>query len=417
MIENLKGLSVYDKLTMITKSESFSEATKSHINFYKSEWMKQIHEKISDQEINVYNSDNVIEWNECYHLGDRKDIPLEFRTLVKRFFMDLSKMPCETKDNITEILLFYGTVLDKIVNDAKLAINHKQYIHDFISIFFLKALQNKLEAHRVYLYSITELMSGNPNDQTFYFNNFGILVEEFVAKTSDIYSSIVIYMMLQYLHKEHNKRLVDILINTKRFLSCGSYDDIRFFLSELEDGGIDALALIDKVEEKELPKSNREVSSHTFGFWSEKIIDNTKHALTENYTKNKLCDVTNYGGLVIGDNVFDDDMTVNELIIEMEKLSTDTVIDYIGEKTTIDFNMDKNVIGYMKVRENIPLCKVLLPKHGFRTVINKDGVKYVLFKKYGDKTIYGISFPAGFKGIRKWISFEIPDGLEYNLSI
>ena len=37
MIENLKGLSVYDKLTMITKSESFSEATKSHINFYKLE--------------------------------------------------------------------------------------------------------------------------------------------------------------------------------------------------------------------------------------------------------------------------------------------------------------------------------------------------------------------------------------------
>jgi hypothetical protein len=174
---------------------------------------------------------------------------------------------------------------------------------------------------------------------------------------------------------------------------------------QLLKGDVSAMTILDNIKDE------------TISNWSTNIIDTGKRYLSNNYEKNKICDRINHGGLVIGDDVLNHTISLAELVIELDKLSTEHIKDYVGEQSMIDFSTTERQIGYLKSHEGLPVTKILMPSGQFYTLTKYKDETYLLFTISGKHELYGISFPAGFRGSRKLVVFEIPENLDYKLEI
>lgn len=412
MINNIDRLTDYDKLMMIMRKTSFSYPTRATIDFYKSIWLDEIKTKIGEKEILQEENETVTCWDKIYMNCKCDQLPAYITSMSTRFFQDIYQMPCETKENIADLICVFGSYLEKLEFDNNIKTINPEYTINMINTFFNLALRHKLSAHIIMNKNSTDIMVEDPNRATFFYEQFTILIDELLSFTCNEYSSLIIYMMVRYLGSENNKKLINALVESKCIMFYIKAEPIFTFLDELIKGDTTALQIIDRVGDGSIDNSH----IHT-NFWGSFVIDHAKRCLEENYEKNKVCNVINHGGIAIGDNVFDDDVTLNELVIELNKLSIDYIKDYIGQNRIVSFKIEPKYIGYIKVREKLDICKVLMPKSGFYTIIRHNDITYLLFTLYGDNNLYGISFPSGFKGVRKLITFEIPANLDYKLEI
>ncbi len=412
MINNIDRLTNYDKLIMIMRRTSFSYPTRTTIDFYKSIWLDEIKIKIGEKEILQEENETVTCWDKIYMNCKCDQLPTYITSMSTKLFQDIYQMPCETKENIADLICVFGSYLKKIEFDNNIKTINPEYIINMINTFFNLALRHKLSAHIIMNKNSTDIMVEDPNRATFFYEQFTILIDELLSFTCNEYSSLIIYMMVSYLGSENNKKLINALVESKCIMFYIKAEPIFTFLDELIKGDTTALQIIDRVGDGSIDNSH----IHT-NIWSSFVIDHAKRCLEENYEKNKVCNVINHGGIAIGDNVFDDDVNLNELVIELNKLSIDYIKDYIGQNRIISFKIEPKYIGYIKVREKLDICKVLMPKSGFYTIIRHNDITYLLFTLYGDNNLYGISFPSGFKGVRKLITFEIPANLDYKLEI
>jgi hypothetical protein len=406
MIEHIERLTPEDKLFMILNSFSFTPSTKSTIDFYRSSWMGEIDKKLSHQafeqgEIAVSKS-----WDSVMNLLSKKlnaDEKMVSDTI--RVFRTIKGMPSETKEQISEILNYFNSLQMKFLHDHEFRKSNAQYICDAITVFYKTVLACKMGAHEVMVRCNMDVLPADENQYQFFCHELRHLFTEFMEAKTLNYSAVVIYMIITYLNNEKTA-LYQVLVNSKCALNNFDKVELSRLVVELLDGEISALKLIDSIDEDHCTK------------WTSEIIEKSKTCLTKNYEKNKICDRVRHGGLVIGDDVLSHNVELNELVIELDKLSKDTIKDYCGEITPINYVISKRQVGYLKVYEKLPVTKVLMPNGNFFTLTKYDGESYLLFNKEDNSgEFYGISFPCGNGGVRKIISFSIPDELDYEFEI
>ena len=404
MIENMERLLPEHKLFMIFNTDSFSNSTKVSIDFYRSSWYQELEETQSVNTILEMEKNSIALWNNIFIHTEDFNIPKEVSVFMDRFFKEVKSMPSETKEQMKEIILYFRYAFDFLMENKVHFTKNPEYFKKQIELFFKKALPSKVTAFEI-MHSLNEdIRPADENKYLFYSKELRILIEEFMMNTSVPYSAFVIYLICKLLDSE-GKGLYNILVDSKSAMFDMGHDELEKCVISLLNGDTSAMNMIDLVKDEDISQ------------WTKNIIETGKNLLTRNYEKKKICDRINHGGLVIGDNVFNDKVSINELIIELDKLSKDHIKDYIGENHMIDFFIDERQSGFIKENKKLPLCKVLMPDGKFFTIIKYNSESYLLFTVSGDTSLYGISFPSGYQGNRKLIKFEIAYNLDYKLEI
>lgn len=410
MIENIERLSPNDKLYMLYNKNSFSLPTISSINYKEEEWNIEIKTHISPAIIDKMIKDSVTVTEEALETVTTFEKDVYFQSRVRKILQGIANMPCETKENIRDILAIFGTLLKFIDDNHQIVPSWNGYKFGIIKYFLSVLLPWKLNAHEILVSISTDCI---PNDNTlkdFYLKTLRYILQEMVLEKSSYEKmAVIIYQIYSYLEINNvESQILKVLVDSaSSFYGYDSNHLMNFTLSLIREDN-DALTMI----------SNIGLSDQKRTSFSSIIISNTKRQLEERYDKNKISTRINNGGLCVGDDVFDNGtISVSRLITELDMLSEDNLKDYIGENKLTSFTIPENDIGYLKLKEKLPVCKVMTKENGFYTLVRYDDKSYLLFKISGDSKCYGISFPSDFGGGRKVVVFEIPTDYEYMMSL
>ena len=407
MIENIDRLSSSDKLFMIHNPKSFSLPTISTINFNREKWMEEIELKLHPDVINkVIIDHNIICDISSISYVTRGKVSSDIEDVVTKKIIEISDMACETKENINDIFSMFGYVLKVI--DENFIQTPNQYKKDVVEYFLCRLFMHKLQAHEIYEKTITDIAPGDNLLREYCSHTLRWLIKEILSSNlSYDKASVILYQICKYLTLDEKSSNLKILVN----LACIihpylEFEDLMNSTVTLLKERIDALTAINKISVDEVSEM------------SKLIISNAKRTIENNYEKNKVSSKLNNGGLCVGDNVFDDGVIIaSKLLMELDMLSAENLKDYIGENKITSFGIPENDIGYLRLREKLPICKVLTKESGFYTLTRYENTSYLLFKIVGDSKCYGISFPSEFGGGRKVVVFDIPTNYEYVMTM
>lgn len=405
MIENIDRLSPDDKLYMIDNMKSFSLPTISTINFNREKWLEEIELKLhpdATKKLRIqYNATCDISAISYVTRGKISNNYIE--DIVTKLISEIVDMSCETKENIIDIISMFGHII-KIIKDN--IPYEKEYTKDLIKYFFFRLLPFKLRAHEILVKTTTDNIPNDKILQEFYLKTLSWIIQEMsYNKSSYEKMSLLIYLICKYLDLKIKSSQLKILVESMSILYNYEFEDLMNKTVLLLKESVDSLTIINSINDDEI------------SLMSNTLITNGKRQIENNYEKNKVSSRINNGGLCVGDNVFDDDINVSRLLIELDMLSEDRLKDYIGENRCTSFSIPENDIGYLKSEEKLPICKVLTKENGFYTLTRYENKSYLLFKTMGDSKCYGISFPSEFGGKRKVVVFDVPTNYEYVLSM
>lgn len=406
MIENIDRLSYEDKLFMIHNPKCFSLPTASTIGFKRDTWMEEIEVRLHPDVINnmIKDCNNVCGLSTVSYVT-RGKMPDYIENSVTNKMMQIVDMPCETKENITDILSMVGYILN-VINDSLR--DYKEYKLGVVKYFLERLLMWKLQAHEIYVKTNTDVIPNDTLLKDYYLKTLRYLILELTSHRSTYEkASVVLYQICKYLNMDSKssqlKILADMISTVHPYLE---YEELMGATALLLNETIDSLAAINNITDENATNI------------STMLISNTKRSIEDNYEKNKVSAKLNNGGLCVGDNVFDDGVIMaSKLLMELEMLSEDRLKDYIGENKIPSFIIPENDIGYIRLKEKLPICKVMTKESGFYTLTRYEEKTYLLFKISGDPNCYGISFPSDFGGRRKVVVFDIPTNYEYVMTM
>lgn len=409
MIENIDRLTPRDKLFMIYNKKSFSLPTSSSISFYENDWNKEIELTVHPGEIEqmVDQSMKIFSTSTLKSLTFQHRVPVHVQESIFKMMQEISEMPCETKENICDIIAIFGVVLKKIYLNSNSIPSWNGYEYGIVKYFFEVLLPWKLRAHEILVRTTTDILPSDKNLQEFYLKTLRCIIQEIICEKSTYEKmAILIYQVCMYLGLHEDSLILSIIIDSMVTMFNYNNEQLKLLVLTLFSKDTDSLHMIDNI-------SDRPVSD-----LSNIIINDTRRCIEENYKKNKISTRIKNGGLCIGDDVFDNGgISVSHLLVELDKLSEDRLKDYIGENKFTSFEIPENDIGYLRLKEKLPVCKVMTKENGFYTLTRYDNKSYLLFKISGDSKCYGISFPSDFGGKRKVVMFDLPKNYEYIMTM
>lgn len=406
MLERFNSLTIREKNFILSNPQSFSLPTRVLINFNSNEWRKEIEQGLNKS---VLNEDSKI--RESLR-GDIINIPNdvsnpEIADLFSRLLRKLWVAPCETKQDICDIISTFNVTHEKIlIREPRLeAFERSKYMRSVV-LCFLELLLYKLKAHEIMLKNNSSITTQDKVIEEYCNCQLRYLIEEFINSKDNYHTYMIIFMIYKYLG-------ISTMENRYPSLSYIAYElhnidqlSLVDVLRDMYNGTVNAMHIIDKIK------------FDNYSEFSSMIITDAKRAIEENYKKNKVSDKTINGELVIGDPVFSDSgIVVNSLLIEMEKLNVESIRNYIGADKIIDYSISEREVGYLKLKEELPICKLLTKKGKFYTLTRYGDTPYLLFKVFNNRRLFGLSFPADYEGERKLLSFDIPENLDYKLEI
>ena len=300
----------------------------------------------------------------------------------------------ETSEGIIDFLELANLNIKNISKKSKL---------DHIQIGLLyKALYTVFIPWKITANVIAKTASSDirPDDRNLflYSNNINkILFSEIAISKEPTACALIIHSLMESLGIDiKNKNAIEFFINGVKYYNNVNSSAVSQYLKKFCEGKGEPLSVIDMVSTVELGNSG------------ENLLNFTKRKIEENYIKGKISKEVNNQSLCIGEDVFPDHepLNVGNLMIELEKLSDEEIKNYIGEEKNIVYTLDPNDCIYIKDILKAPMCKVFRKDVGFNTLSKIEGISVLLFKIYGEDSVYGISFPVSNGGIRKLIQIN-----------
>lgn len=409
MITRFDRLSLEDKLYMIYNKKSFSLPTIAKINFNEEEWMKEIETHIHPEKIKKVINEHKTSCNMDTIKNvtiTKKDNPTHLEMNISNKLFQIVDMACETKENIKDILYIFDNIITIIDNNSNVFPEYSGYKGEIVKYFYTVLLTLKLRAHEILVKTNSDNLPADRMLQDFYLKTLRHIIQEIYTmdSKSDKKMAILVYQLCKYLDIDISSLLKRSIINSICSIHKFNPDQLMITVDSLLEEDTDSLTILDELREEDSTMFHN-------------IFKDVKRTIEENYEKNKISSKLSNGGLVIGDAVFDNEgITAARLMIELEMLNKDRLKDYIGNKIT-SFTIPENDIGYLRLKEKLPVCKIMTKENGFYTLTKYNDKTLLLFKIYGDKNCYGISFPSDFMGERKVVVFDIPTNYEYIMSI
>ena len=408
MIEYIDKLTRDEKLFMIYNKNCFSLPTVSSINFNEDEWKKDIEINIHPDIIKrmVDDTNNINNIQTIQRVCRSTDVEY-CGPAVCKVLKTITEMPCETKENIIDIISVFGSILKIIKDNEKNIPSWRVYRFGIVKYFFFVLLPWKLKAHEILVHNNTDCLPEDKYLQEFYNKTLRLIILEMVSNKSTYEKiAVLIYLICKYLNIDENTLSVKALVESMCWMHNYTYDQLMSLVVSLLKETTDSLNIIDNLSDTLNTKM------------SEIIISDARRTLETNYQKNIVSDKIRNDGVCIGDNVFDNGViSLSKLLMELDMLSEDRLKDYIGENKMTSFSIPENDIGYLKLREQLPICKVMTKESDFYTLTRYEDKSYLLFKISGDSKCYGISFPSIYGGGRQVVVFEIPTNYEYMMTM
>ena len=407
MIEFIDKLTRDEKLFMIHNKNCFSLPTVSSINFNEDKWKKDIeiniHPDIIKRMIDDTNSINSIQT--IARVGRYPGDGLT-ETQIRSVLKTLINMPTETIENVKDTLSVFGTIF-KIINESGRTSISDMYVKGIVKYFFSVLLPWKLRAHEIWVNTCNDCIPNDDYLKEFYRKTVRLVLQEMTeGKSSYGKMAIHIYQLCKYLNIDNESHLKHVLVLSMNKLHGYDYSELNSLVRSLLKETVDSLNIIDSLSDTINTKM------------SEVIVSDARRTIETNYQKNIISDKIRNDGVCIGDNVFDNGViSLSKLLMELDMLSEDRLKDYIGENKMTSFSIPENDIGYLKLREQLPICKVMTKDSNFYTLTRYEDKSYLLFKISGDSKCYGISFPSIYGGGRQVVVFDIPTNYEYMMTM
>ena len=412
MVTQIAKLTYEEKLYMILNKHSFNIPSISIISSESEKWIDEIKTHVSPDVIEEYKKTSTsIYLRKRYSTINKEQANEEIINIIDSNLYNISIMPSETKENITDIFFIISSLLMKLSErERALSIDlslDKRLICEYL---FTTLLPWKVRAHEITVKSNSSISDKDNQLNDYYTKTLRCLFKELVLHGSNInYCTVIIYQIINYLNPEDKDRFRDRLT----FI-------VSVFLSINKEQIDESIAKINNNDENTLQFINQcEIQDKENNSCLTDIISNVRKSIEENYSKDRISDRVSGRGLAIGDDVFDNgSITLSSLIRELDELNEDRLKDYIGENKSISYSIPENDIGYLKTREKVPVCKVITKDDTIYSITRYNDSSYLLFKIVGDDNkCYGISFPSGYGGERHIAIFELPNNYQYIMSM
>ena len=406
MLKYLNILNLREKNFMVNNPSSFSLPSRALINFHGNEWTEEIKKGLSkdiiEEDLRQYENIRKLLVEIPNNISDT-----EISDRFSKLFRTIWNSPSETKEDSCRIISLFNIEHYKIgypENKTEL-VQRNNYMKKII-LCFLSILKYKLKAHEIMNKSTSELGTGDNVLQSYISSELSLLLDEFVKSHDRNHLYMVIYMIYKYLNIDPDNVKYPSLYRIA-FEIHGVYEsEMSNVIDKMFKDDINAINIIDKVSDND---------RDGFSIFTK---NKAKRIMEENYLKNKVSDKTIRGELCIGDDIFGDtSIDVNTLMIEISKLNQEAIKDYIGGDKSISYGISENEVGYLKLKEKLPVCKLLNKKGEFYTLSRYEDKPILLFKVNNIKKIFGLSFPIGDEGKRQLVCFELPENTYYKLEI
>lgn len=394
MIKHPELLSLNDKIYMIYNKKCFTNSTRSFINFNKSEWMSEIESNIPTDKIKeMEESPNKIRsvlFTKLANVGDPESTKKFINNICDNIFL-------ETPENIVDFLSYTYNTIQHFKKKWKITDNDISMIYNVIYSLFIPW---KITANVIHNKTLSEIRAADEG-LNHYLNNINrLLFKEIGTSREPSASAVVIYLLMDNLKLNKNdESVINFLLDGKKYFNKEDSSATKKYLLQLLNGKETALSVIDKV------------TINNLGEYGDNILKFSKRKIEDNYIKSKISNEVNNETLCIGEDIFPDHepMNLGFLLVEIDKLNDDSIKSYVGKDAIITYAIDDKEVGYIKKEEKLPVCKILRKEKGFLTLTKMNNISYLLFKIYGDKKLYGISFPSSNGGQRKLMELDIPN--------
>lgn len=390
----------------------FSPSTNVSIAFYKSEWDSDINISIPTDEIckETNYRKEILDDMILSSKADELYIPMELQLQMKDFYNKIysDSCPTETSENIKEFIMYINNFFYTVVKKYGSHTSVMGYVKKQLNLIYGKFFSWAIQAHEIYIKTTMDCRPADEDMWYFTLKSLRYSMERLLDTDNSRIASVLIFNIAKEVDLQINETdLYSLLlvVSLNNQLSTNfAQNNILNYCKNLNSGNIDALKMID------------EISGVEDGGFKSQVIDWTKRRITENYRKDKINVEKNSSVLCVGDNILPDDMSIYQLIIELDKLSEDMIKDYIGNNQTINFSILDNKIGYMRYNK-VPMCKFMYRNNQTRLLVSIDETCFLIFTLYGSNDIFGISISSGRGGERKLVRIKPANEKEYELSI
>ena len=387
MLNHISRLNYLEKLYLIESKCNFSLSTRVQIEFNEKIWMDEIKTYIHPDKIDK-SKEYINDIFNCKSIKSEINSD-DFRNIRKFITSSPIEFDISDRDEGSGYIKSYLDCVELFQKCANLIgnVNSKKNIVNFI---IKEIIPWKLNGYKIISKCNTE---NAPNDKLLLDNILNEPKRLFcsIVEASDgsvKFLSVLIYLFLQSTNMQEYPLCIPKLLNNANLISDKKSKEI-----------VDTISTIDK----------ENISEHIA-----EIIDSGKVSnlsvsdnLIENYDKNNMSTEVDSFGLIIGDSIFDDELN---LFIEIDKLMDD-IDNYVD--SSVDLQLDEDQIGYLRVRERVPMCKLLKRDGKFITLIKYEDNPFMMYKTHHN--LMGISFPSKEDGTRKIIKFEVPTKLKYSI--
>lgn len=420
MITKPNSLSLEDKAFMLCYPEFFHFDTRTFIRFNNESWINEL-EKYN---INLYNDmhEDKVKFLKTFMDYDLyKDYPENSKFLSK---LASGNLPIETDDDILEYINFVFLKLKRSEyhRDSINVTDETRY--DMLKRIFDIILCKKLIAKEIVTRNNMDIRPASDQDLNFYLRSIPMIIHEIFNKHDIQYKAMLCYQLSELLHFNrlwNNDEIEDIFVYVVHIIEAfyDKHNDVmtkfRFTLRKLL-----------KNEDTDLSIFNDISEDFSEGF-NKYIKNNFTNSYKENLKKNIINQINNTG-LIIGDDVLPCKhiITINELMTELRSLNEEKIQSYLlnipilkDYANDIVFSISENDVGYLKMKEKMPIVKVaynnVIP---FKTLTKKDDDIYLLFKfKKNNHFLIGISLLSKEDQKRTILEMHIPNNEKYYLDM
>lgn len=421
MFKNDNLLSPQDKLFLLNNTHLFSLPNRTFIRSHNLEWMGEIEEKLSGDEIRLLTGKHQ---KSGFVISTLTDIPgkhgvenSRLNEILFFFSQNLLNYPCDLQSDLNEVMKFIIQNLNMIAItlDSKKEEERKCLNSLFYSIF-MEGIKPRILAHEIYLHGTLECVPGDEYLRHMTLQEASTLIDEFLDSKDVNYIAFTICMILKYFHLEKTLDNINPFTDYKFYRDEISFHDGKRIEEMILNCDEDKVGILDMIS-----GINEGLYRKDFDY---RIIIYGKERLIDDYIKtHKIITRETEKTVSVGDAVKDEETLKSKCFNQIQYLSNSElfdimkdVCDVVNKPGEFDFTLTERQNAILIVDNQFKLTKICNKESSdFRTIIEYNGDMYLCFRICGDRNIHALSIPDDMMDERKYLIIEDNPNVEFKL--
>lgn len=415
------SLSLQEKLFLLNNTHLFSLPNRSYIHTKNLDWMGEIEDKLSGDEIRLLTGTHQ---KSGYVISKLTDIPHRFgieknslSELLFFFSQNIISYPCELLSDLTEVIKFIILNLDKMDSIlSRLDEEERKCLSALHYSIYMEGIKPRIRAHEIYIRATMDICPADEYLQRMCFNEASILFDEYLEAKDPNYIAFIITMLLHYFKIDVTLTSIRPFVYYKlinNIITETQYQYIIDLIGDTEESSVNILDMISGI--------NEGLHRKDFDY---RIILYGKDKLIDNWNRNKkTCSFETDRSVAHGDAIDNVKELRTKCFNQIQFLTREELLeilkdvcDFINRPGEFDFTLTERQNAILIVDKQFKITKICNKENSdFRTIIDYNDDKYICFRIAGDRNIHALSIPDDMEDERKYLIIEDNPNVEFKL--